>query len=74
MKNKGGRKMISNTPVKRSAKTVREDFQERELRAIAKQIDMTKLKDQEVLPVDNQGNVHIHPGHPDYKYWTEDDE
>ncbi|WP_066194652.1 MULTISPECIES: hypothetical protein [Gracilibacillus] len=65
--------MDTNTPVKRSAKAVREDLHGRELRAISKQIDITKLNDQEVLPVDSLGNVDIQPDHPDYKYWTEDD-
>ncbi|WP_038247041.1 hypothetical protein [Virgibacillus salexigens] len=64
---------FTNPSKSRSAKKVREDLEERKLRAISKSIDISKLKNQEVLPVDKYGNVEISPDHPHYKYWTEDD-
>lgn len=65
--------MVTNTPMKRSAKAVREDVEERRLRAISKRIDTSKLDLDDVLLVDRFGNVDITPDHPQYKFWTEDD-
>ena len=45
-----------------------------QLNAISSSIDMSKLKYKKPLPVDQSGKVHITASHPDYKYWTEDDQ
>ncbi|MCP3032921.1 hypothetical protein LF817_16470 [Halobacillus sp. A1] len=67
-------------PKSQSPKQAREDVENRyrmirqqKLDDIAATIDMDALPDKPVIPIDNYGNVDIHPSHPDYEYLLEDD-
>ncbi|GGB50317.1 hypothetical protein F3157_11420 [Virgibacillus dakarensis] len=73
MTDKEDEKMPTSTPYKQSPKRVRDDVQNRKLRAIANSIDFSKLDKKESLSLDEFGRVKIDPTHPDYRYWTEDD-
>jgi hypothetical protein len=67
---------ISNSKkhVRVSPRQQRAIIQQKKLDTIAQRIDLTKLPDKPSIPVDPFGRVTIQPDHPDFDYFTKEDD